>query len=198
MINESILFNSANSLFLQRKFDEALILYSQLILHFPEKKEYKIYALLCDIASEDINKAISLYDYFSIIKNENEEEAIKYIEDTIEAYDGDIEKMMQILKDISITTVEQLDAIKYEEFKTLIEKRGSFKRAFEDIMFSTKVAIESRTDFYDFVNKLIDNGFDSTAYNYLEGFNEYFSYDKEIEKLFKKLEMRQNEVNHRR
>ena len=72
--------------------------------------------------------------------------------------------------------------------KIVIESRGSFRIAFEDIMFSTKVAIENKDDFFDFVTKLIDNDFSSTAYSYLDGFNEYFSYDKEIEKLYKKLE----------
>ncbi|OCL82981.1 hypothetical protein [Arcobacter porcinus] len=198
MLNENRLFNDANSLFFQKRFEEALVLYSELCFHFPQKDEYRIYALLCDIAFEDVNKAISLYDYFSILKEENKEEAIKYVEDTIDAYDGNIEKMMNILKDINDSNIEQLDAIKYEEFKKIIEKRGSFKRAFEDIMFSTKVAIDSKVDFYDFVNNLIDNGFDTTAYTYLEGFNEYFSFDKEIEELFKKLEKRQNEANHKR
>ena len=44
---------------------------------------------------------------------------------------------------------------------------------------------------------LIDNDFNSTAYTYLDGFNEYFSYDKEIEKLYKKLEEKKLAVNHK-
>ena len=47
------------------------------------------------------------------------------------------------------------------------------------------------------MNKLIDNGFENTAYTYLEGFNDYFSYDKEIEKLYKKLEEKKIAVNHK-
>ncbi len=69
--------------------------------------------------------------------------------------------------------------------------------AFEDIMFSTKVAIESKEDFFDFVSKLIDNGFNTTAYSYLDGFNEYFTYDKEIEELYKKLEEKKIANNHK-
>ena len=178
MINESRLLNEANSLFVQKKFDKALFLYSQLSSNFPENKEYKIYALFCDVATEDIQKAMSLYDYFTVVKDENLDEAVKYVEDVIHAYDGDVDKMMEILKDLSTSTVEALDAIRYEDFKKLINTRGSFRIAFEDIMFSTKVAIENREDFFDFVNKLIDNGFENTAYTYLEGFNDYFSYVK--------------------
>ena len=197
MINEDRLLNEANSFFTQRKFEKALFLYSQLSSNFPQNKEYPIYALFCDIATEDEEKAISLFDYFTIVKDENLEEAIRYVEDVINAYDGDIDKMMEILKELSTSTVESLDAIRYEDFKKLIESRGSFRIAFEDIMFSTKVAIENKDDFFDFVTKLIDNDFNTTAYTYLDGFNEYFSYDKEIEKLYKKLEEKKLAVNHK-
>lgn len=197
MINENRLLNEANSLFLQRKFKEALFLYSQLVSNFPKNKEYKIYALFCDIASEDEAKALSLFDYFCVIKEENLEEAIRYVDDIVSAYDGDIDKMMKLLKDLSTTTVDLLDAIRYDDFKKLIKSRGSFRVAFEDIMFSTKVAIENKDDFYDFVTKLIDNDFNSTAYTYLDGFNEYFNYDKEIEKLYKKLEEKKLATNHK-
>ena len=197
MINENRLLNEANSFFTQKKFEKALFLYSQLSSNFPQNKEYPIYALFCVIASEDEEKAISLYDYFSIIKDENLEEAIRYVEDVINAYDGDIDKMMEVLKELSTSTVESLDAIRYEDFKKLIDSRGSFRIAFEDIMFSTKVAIENKDEFFDFVTKLIDNDFNTTAYTYLDGFNEYFSYDKEIEKLYKKLEEKKLAVNHK-
>ena len=197
MINENRLLNEANSFFTQRKFEKALFLYSQLSSNFPENKEYPIYALFCDIASEDEQKAISLYDYFTVVKDEDLDEAVKYVEDVVHAYDGDIEKMMQILKELSNSTIDSLDAIRYEDFKKLIESRGSFRVAFEDIMFSTKVAIENKDDFFDFVTKLIDNDFNTTAYTYLDGFNEYFSYDKEIEKLYKKLEEKKLATNHK-
>jgi len=198
MINKSRLLEDANSLFIQRKFDEALLLYSLLVSHFPENKEYRLYSLFCDIALEDESKAIALFDYFTIIKASNLDEAIKYVEDLINAYNGNVEKMMNLLKEFNNSTVDSLEAIKYEDFKKLIQERGSFKIAFEDIMFSTKVAIETKEDFYDFVTKLIDNGFSSTAYNYLEGFNQYFTYDKEILKLYEKLEEKKNETNHKR
>ncbi|PRM97768.1 hypothetical protein [Aliarcobacter cryaerophilus] len=197
MINENRVLNEANSLFTQRKFDKALFLYSLLISNFPNNEEYNIYALLCDISIEDENKAIALFDYFFLLKKDDPKEAISYIKNVINAYDGDIEKMMDLLKELNLTTVNQLEAINYEDFQLLIKQRGSFKVAFEDIMFSTKVAIEKKEDFYDFVTKLIDNGFNNMAYNYLEGFQDYFFQDKEIVKLYKRLEEKQNETKHK-
>lgn len=197
MINENRVLNEANSLFTQRKFDKALFLYSLLISNFPNNEEYPIYTLLCDISLEDENKAIALFDYFFLLKKDDPKEAISYIKNVINAYDGDIEKMMDLLKELNLTTVNQLDAINYEDFQLLIKQRGSFKVAFEDIMFSTKVAIEKKEDFYDFVTKLIDNGFNNMAYNYLEGFQDYFFQDKEIVKLYKRLEEKQNETKNK-
>ena len=197
MINENRLFNEANAFFLDRKFEKALFIYSQLSSNFPDNKEYPIYALFCDVASEDVDKAVSLFDYFSIAKEENLDEAITYVEDVINAYDGDIDKMMDLLSELSSSTVDSLDAIRYEDFKRLIDSRGSFRVAFEDIMFSTKVAIENKEDFFDFVDKLIDNDFNNTAYSYLDGFNDYFSYDTKIEELYKKLEEKKIAINHK-
>jgi tetratricopeptide (TPR) repeat protein len=197
MINETRLLNDANALFLKQEYDKAIFLFAQLSSLFPENKEYSMYALFCDIATEDEAKAISLYDYFCVVKDKNIDEAISYVMNIIEAYDGNNEKMIKILKDLANSTIESLDAIKYDDFIQLVESRGSFRVAFEDIMFSTKVAIDSKEDFFDFVTKLIDNGFNTTAYSYLDGFNEYFSYDKKVEELYKKLEEKTLATNHK-
>ncbi len=197
MVSETRLLNDANALFAKQEYDKALFLYGQLSSLFPSNKEYPMYALFCDIASEDEQKAISLYEYFTVVKDTNIEEAIEYVMNIVEAYDGDNEKMIKILKDLADSTIESLDAIKYEDFIKLVESRGSFRVAFEDIMFSTKVAIENKDDFFDFVTKLIDNDFNTTAYSYLDGFNEYFSYDKKVEELYKKLEEKKLATDHK-
>jgi tetratricopeptide (TPR) repeat protein len=197
MISEKKLLDSAHTYFSQKQFDKAIFLYAQLSSLFPKNIEYAIYALFCDVASEDEEKAQSLFDYFTIAKEDNLDEAIEYIQSVIEAYDGDMDKMMNLLKEVSQSSVDSLDAIKYEDFKELVQSRGSFRIAFEDIMFSTKVAIESKDDFFDFVLKLIENDFNATAYSYLEGFNEYFSYDEKLEKLYKLLEEKKLAHNHK-
>ena len=64
MINVRRLLDEANAYFINKDYDQALFTYSQLVSQYPEKKEYKLYAIFCDIASEDEAKAISLFDYF--------------------------------------------------------------------------------------------------------------------------------------
>ena len=84
--------------------------------------------------------------------------------------------------------IEYLDAIKYSDFIELIKSRGSFRQAFEDIMYSTKVALNSKEEFYEFISQLIDNGFQSIAYTYLDGYNQMFQFDTKMQELYKKLE----------
>jgi tetratricopeptide (TPR) repeat protein len=188
MINLEKLIQKAHGLFLSREYDKALFLYSQVLSLEPLNIEYQLYPVLCDISSEDEEKAQSLFQYFYVQKDMDLGKAIKYIEDSIGAFDGDNELMIKLMDDVSTTSIEGLDAIEYEDFKELINARGSFRIAYEDIMFSTKVAIKSKDDLVDFIKQLIDNDFDTTAYSYLDGFNEVFSYDKELTDLYEKLE----------
>jgi hypothetical protein len=113
----------------------------------------------------------------------------------IKEYDGSTNQMMDLLYDISIKTTQSLDAINYKDFENLIKQKGSFKVAFEDVMFSTKIALSSKDEFFTFVNQLIDNNFNTTAYHYLDGFNEYFKYDKQLTKLYEKLGHKNSETN---
>lgn len=195
MGNIEELLKQGHSYFSVKKYDKALFLYSQVLSTEPSNEEYKVYGLLCDLGFESSEKAQNLFDYFSVAKEESLKEAVKYVEDVINAYDGDNEKMLGLLQNISQTNVESLNAIEYKDFMELVKTRGSFKEAYQDIMFSTKVAITTKEELIDFINNLIDNNFNKTAYNYLDGFNEYFSYDEELLKLYEKLESKNLDNN---
>jgi tetratricopeptide (TPR) repeat protein len=188
MIRIDLMLEEAHQLFLEKRYDEAIFLYSQIVSQDPTNVEYQLYPVFCDVASEDDERGQALFEYFSVQKELDLQTAIDYVKDTIEAFDGDNELMMKILHDLSVQTIESLDAIEYSDFLNLVTDRGSFREAYEDIMFSTKVAIKSKEDLVDFINQLIDNNFNTTAYNYLDGFQKVFSYDEDINELYEKLE----------
>ena len=166
MINTNDILEEAHGYFADKEYDIALFLYSQVLSIEPNNIEYKIYPILCDIGGENSDKAQALFEYFSIQKELNQEKAIEFVKEAISAYDGNNELMMKIFKDFSIQTIESLDAIDYEDFLNLVDSRGSFREAYEDIMFSTKVAIKSKKDLLDFIEQLIDNDFNTTAYSF--------------------------------
>jgi len=187
MVKIEELLQNAHSYFNGNQYDKALFLYSQVLSLDLDNAEYQLYCILCDLGYESVEKAQTLFDYFIIAKDEDLTSAISYVEDVLKAYDGDNAKMLELLQDITTTNVESLNAIEYNDFMDLVQNRGSFKEAYQDIMFSTKVAITKKDDLVDFINKLIENNFDKTAYSYLDGFNEYFTYDDELTKLYEKL-----------
>lgn len=193
MANIQSLLEQGHSYFNAKEYDKALFIYSQVCSFDPKNIEYQLYCIFSDIGFESEEKAHSLFDYFLVAKDSDFDGAVKYVQDIINAYDGDNEKMMHILQDIASTNVDSLNAIEYEDFKKLVENRGSFKEAYQDIMLSTKVAITTKEDLIDFINKLIDNNFNKTAYKYLDGFNEFFSYDQEVSELYEKLERKEIE-----
>ena len=195
MTNHENILKQAHSFFTVKQYDKALFLYSQVTADEPTNTEYQIYCLLCDLGFESDEKAQSLFDYFTVAKDSDFVEACKHVQDVVSAHDGDNEKMAGLLKDISLTSVESLNAIEYKDFMDLVQSRGSFKEAYQDIMFSTKVAITDKDDLIDFINKLIENNFNKTAYIYLDGFNEFFSYDEELTKLYEKLERKNIDSN---
>ena len=163
--NDLKILELANSLYASGKYLKAMQKYNELVSKYPDNEEFKLYILLCDIATENEEKSNMFYDYFTVAKIENLDNAIEYVKGMIKAYDGDVEEITKLLQEISSMAVESLDAIDYKDFLELVQSRGNFKEAFEDIMFSTKVAITSKDDFFDFVNKLIDNDFETSAYN---------------------------------
>ena len=187
MVNKEELLKDAHSYFTANQYDRALFLYSQVLSLEPTNIEYQLFCIFCDLGYESEEKAQSLFDYFIVAKDENLKNAVTYVQDVINAYDGDNAKMMVLLKDISTTSVEALNAIEYNDFMELVQNRGSFTEAYQDIMFSTKVAITKKDDLIDFIGKLIENNFDKTAYSYLDGFNEFFSYDDDLTELYERL-----------
>ena len=111
--------------------------------------------------------------------------------------DEGVEEILKILesRDEESEYFEEQDAISYEDFKRAVYKDGSFKKVFENIMFSTKVMISNKDDFLEFLGNLIKNDFIDMSINYLESAAVMFGGDERIDQLFKEIQKRQNDEN---
>ena len=173
----------AENHFYRGEYDEALRLYAVLLEEFPRLEEARIGAILTDIAMENDEEAQALFEYYQVLKSEKNEKAEAIIEEMIGSLDNALEKISDILEGGLLAREESLNGITYSDFRELVELRGSFRRAFEDIMFSTKVVISEKEELLDFIRQLIENGFHEMAMQYIEGAAVAFPGEEKIQQL---------------
>jgi len=177
----------AENYFYSGEYEEALRIYGILLKDFPDLKEARIGAILSDIANENDEEAQALFEYYQVLRKENSEDAEKIIEDMIDSLDNALEKISSILDGMLFGRDEYANGISYDDFKELVNQRGSFKRAFEDIMFSTRVIITDKDDLLDFLQELVNNGFSEVAMRYIEGVAIAYPGEEKIQDIIKKM-----------
>ncbi len=182
-VNPNRLLQRAEEEFLQGDFRMALQTYGLLLKDYPGLDEAKVGVYLSDLGIESAEEAQALFDYYQVIKQEREN-AADIIDGLIESLATTKMQLSELLVDPLQEQVEYGDGIRYSDFLELVESRGSFKQAFEDIMFSTKVVITDKDQFIDFVTRLAKEGFDEMALNYLDATTSLFGDDQDVLALY--------------
>jgi hypothetical protein len=181
--NQDLLLQRAENEFLKGDFTNALRSYGLILRDYPGLEEAKVGVYLSDLGIESKEEAEALYDYYQVIKTQKKN-AVDIIGGIIESLDHSKFQLQELLVDPLSEQAEYEDGISYSDFLKLIESRGSFKQAFEDIMFSTKVMITNKDEFIDFVKQLAKEGFDEMALSYLDGTSSLFGNDQDVLALY--------------
>jgi hypothetical protein len=182
-ISQNLLLQRAEGEFLKGEYQNALISYGLILKDYPALDEAKIGVYLSDLGIESEEEAQALFDYYQVIKTEKEN-AVDIIDGLIDTLDSSKKYIHELLLNPIQEQVEYGNGIRYSDFLLLIESRGSFKKAFEDIMFSTKVVITEKDEFIDFVTQLANEGFDEMALNYLDATTALFGDDQDVLALY--------------
>jgi hypothetical protein len=182
-VNPNRLLQRAEEEFLQGDFRMALQTYGLLLKDYPGLDEAKVGVYLSDLGIESAEEAQALFDYYQVIKQDREN-AVDIIDGLIESLSTTKMQLSELLVDPLQEEVEYGDGIRYSDFLELVKSRGSFKKAFEDIMFSTKVVITDKDQFIDFVTRLASEGFDEMALNYLDATTSLFGDDQDVLALY--------------
>jgi len=179
------LLRRAEEQFTSGKYENALRTYGLLLNDYPTDSDAQIGVYLCDIGLESAEEAQALFDYYQIIKNEQDDasEVMASLLSTLDVSQGQISELLNSHED----EVEAKNGIGYEDFLTFIEERGDFKSAFEDVMFSTRVILKNKEEYILFINLLIDNDQIELATQFLDSLTNSFSNDQEIFSLYQKL-----------
>ena len=179
-ISQDQLLQRAEGEFLRGDYRNALISYGLILKDYPALDEAKIGAYLSDLGIESNEEAQALFDYYQVIKSEKKN-AVEIIDGLLDTLDSSKQQIQELLLNPVEEQVEFGDGIRYADFLKLIEGRGSFREAFEDIMFSTKVVITQKDEFIDFVTQLSNEGFDEMALKYLDATTSLFGDDFALE-----------------
>jgi len=177
----------AENHFYRGEYREALRIYGILLKDHPNLKEARIGAILSDIAIENDEEAQAIFEYYQVLKKDENENAEAIVEEMIGSLDDAFEAISQFFEEALTGGDEPENGITYTDFVRLVELRGSFRRAFEDIMFSTKVIITEKEDLIDFIDRLMAHGFHEMAARYIEGAALAFPGEDRIRSLLERL-----------
>jgi tetratricopeptide (TPR) repeat protein len=174
--------------FYNKEFQEALLDFSLELEKKPNSKDAKVGAMLSDLAQGKEEEAIALFEYYLVAKQSDIKDFEESIKDIIDALEiDDVEQMSELLFQKELETkIDEENGIAYDDFKTIIDNKKSFKEAFEDIMFSTKVIIHNKEDFLDFLEQLLENGFTEMSMSYFESAVSLFPNDEKLLALIQK------------
>lgn len=181
--NTKNLLKRAEAQFVNGEYRQSLQSYGLLLKDHPGLGEAKVGVYLSDLGLESEDDAQALFDYYQVIKTE-QEDAVEIIDNLIHTLDNSKNSLQELLIDPLREQADYEDGIRYEDFMQIVASRGDFKEAFEDIMFSTKVVITSRDEFIDFIKHLLTEGFQEMALNYLDAASNAFGNDQEILALY--------------
>ncbi len=182
-VNQNLLLRRAEHEFLKGDYTNSLRLYGLILRDYPTLDEAKIGVYLSDLGAENESEAQALFDYYQLIKNEKEN-AVDIIGNLIENLDNSKRQIQELLFNPMEEQIEYGDGIRYSDFLQLVESRGSFRKTFEDIMFSTKVIIANKDEFIDFVTHLSNEGFNEMALGYLDASSHLFGDDQDVLALY--------------
>ncbi len=184
-VSINLLLSRAEQQFALGKYENALITYGLLLKENPNNGAAKIGAYLCDIGMESEEEAQALFDYYQIIKEEtgDAEEVMSNLIATLDTTKGQLNELFNPLEE----RIEYEDGIRYTDFLDFVDRRDDFSRAFEDVMFSTRVILKGKEEYIAFISELMKRGEFQLAEEFLDSMSSAFGKDQEIYALYNRL-----------
>jgi tetratricopeptide (TPR) repeat protein len=181
--------------FEKKDFFTAKTLYALAFNEDEEDFDVKAGLILCSLADEYTDEISSLFEFYSIANVLDQKNAYENLLNIVDAIEQG-----EAIDDIYNFNIEhQLandEGISYEEFLLLVDESGDFKSVFNNVFFSTKVVITQKNDFFDFVNRLIENDYIDMALSYIENANNVFPSDDRLRELLDKINAMQVDETH--
>ena len=186
-ISKYKILTQAKDSFSQAEYKIAMEKFATVLQKYPNSKEAYNGVILSEMAMSGEGGAEALFDYYEILREEDQEQADAIISEILQNMDGTLDKLSEVLSEPLREKVELEDGILYQDFKNIVDSGASFKDTFENIMFSTRVIITQKEDFIDFLDNLIKYGYTEMALSYLENALGAYPNDEPLRELLEKL-----------
>ena len=183
----------AEAAFSAYDYDASLLYYSLAGQERPGNADVAIGATLASMAAETPEEAHAVFEFFTVARSidpQNAEPMAQALIDSIESHQV-YESAAALAKKLH-ERAEAENGISYEDFKRLVEENADFRSTFEKVIYSTRVVISDKGDFFDFVEGLIDHGYTEMALAYIESANTVFPSDEKIRELLNKISERES------
>jgi len=187
MLSKFKILTQAKDSFSKAEYKIALEKFASVLQNYPNSKEAYNGVILSEMAMSGESGAEALFDYYEVLKEEDKEQADTIMEEILKDLNGSLDKLSRVLSEPLEDRLELEDGILYQDFKNMIENGASFRETFENIMFSTRVIITKKEDFFDFLDNLVEHDFEEMALTYLENALSIYPSDELLHKLSKKL-----------
>jgi len=182
------LLETAERYFTQRNYEQAFMFYALAKEEKPESPEVEVGILLTSLAGEQEEEAQAIFEFYSAARSTDESGAIQMVKTLIESVETGLESAGENMVIALEEQVEREDGIQYKDFQRLVREAHDFKEIFQKVIFSTKVIITQKNDFFSFVEALIDNGYIEMALGYIDSANNVFPSDLRIRELLEKIQ----------
>jgi lipopolysaccharide biosynthesis regulator YciM len=179
------LLKRAEEQFALGEYRRAMTIYGLILQESAKHEDARIGVFLSDIGMDSGDEAQALFDYYQIIRKE-QDDAFEVMSTLISTLDSTKNQITDILNPIE-DKIEYEDGIGYKDFLQFVDDRGDFSKAFEDVMFSTKVILRGKEEYIDFVSTLIDKGEEKLAEQFLDSMSNTFGKSQDIYELYHKL-----------
>ncbi|MGE4295647.1 MAG: hypothetical protein AB7E49_08100 [Campylobacterales bacterium] len=183
----------AEEAFARYDYEAALLFYSLAGQERNASEAVSVGAVLASMAMETPEEAHAVFEFYNVARAldpKNAQALTQALIDSIENHHvyesaADLARMLH-------ERAEAENGISYEDFKKLVEENADFRTTFEKVIYSTRVVISDKKDFFEFVEGLIDNGYTEMALAYIDSANAVFPSDEKIRALLNKISERES------
>lgn len=158
-------------------------------LAYEKRKNKKLlhFISLCELAKAYETQARMLFDFY--VKHY----ANRVIDKEFEQILNSIENKL-VQDELEREKIDEDMGLNYKDFLKSEQEIG-FKKSFENVIFANKLVISSKADFLDFLEKLLEHGYDDLILNYMENLSKHFMQDEKFQALADRLAKKDKNAN---